>query len=164
MKLFILALVFLAFPVWVRAGTDQQLFIIERTTNGSIVHYDARLDATGHLDSREPVIAYWTIGSVNGRREGLNFLERTRAYGFNVKKKAQGWYVMNVVSQKRIEIDVYEDAGTVRAETSIDGHRAYLQKIFANIEGAFWPKVNYVELFGTDVVTGVSCYQKVLPN
>src|SRR5437867_1141100 len=121
----IFVLLFLACPVWVSAGTDQQLFIIERTTNGSIVHYDARLDASGHLDPRQPVIAYWTIDSANGRREALNFLEKTRAYGFKVKQKSQGRYVMTVVSQKKIEIEVYQDGGSVRAETSIGGHRAY---------------------------------------
>lgn len=146
-------------------AADQRLFIIERTTNGSIVHYDARLDNSGHLDSREPVVAYWTIGSINGKREGLSFLERTKAYGFRVKPTAPGRYVMTVVSQKKIEIEVYEDSGLVRAVTSIDGHRAFLQKIFANIDSGFLlPRVNYVELFGTDVASGINRYQKILPE
>jgi len=144
-------------------AADQRLFIIERTTNGNIVHYDARLDATGHIDPREPVVVYWTIGSATGKRQNLNYLERTRAYGIHVRAKANGRYLLTVVSQKEVEIDVYEDNGKVRAETTIDGHRAYLNRIFANIESTlFLPRVRYVELFGTDVSSGVERYQKIL--
>jgi len=163
-KILLLGILFLAFPILMRSA-DQQLFIIERTTNGNVVHYDAHLDASGHLDPRVPVIVYWTMGSASGKRQGLNFLERTRAYGIHVRTKSPGRYVLTVVSQKRDDIEVYEEDGQIRAETTIDGHRAYLQKIFANIDSSFLlPKVNYVELFGTDVISGVNCYQKVLPD
>jgi hypothetical protein len=152
----------LALPLSTQAA-DQQLFIIERTTNGNVVHYDARLNAQGHIDAREPVIVYWTMGSVTGKRQNLNFLERTRAYGIDVRQKSEGRFVLTVVSQRGLEIDVYEDGGKVRAETTIDGHRAYLNKIFANIESTILlPKVHYVELFGTDVSTGAERYQKIL--
>ena len=163
-KILLLGILFLAFPILMRSA-DQQLFIIERTTNGNVVHYDAHLDASGHLDPRVPVIVYWTMGWASGKRQGLNFLERTRAYGIHVRTKSPGRYVLTVVSQKRVDIEVFEEDGQIRAETTIDGHRAYLQKIFANIDSSFLlPKVNYVELFGTDVISGVNCYQKVLPD
>jgi hypothetical protein len=154
----------LALPLLLQAA-DQQLFIIERTTNGNVVHYDAHLDASGHIDSREPVLAYWTMGSATGKRQNLNFMERTRAYGIHVTQQSPGRYLIYVVSQKKVEIEVYEEGGSIRAVTSIGGHRAFLQKIFANIDsGFFLPKVNYVELYGTDVMTGVNCYQKILPE
>ena len=163
-KILLLGILFLAFPILMRSA-DQQLFIIERTTNGNVVHYDAHLDASGHLDPRVPVIVYWTMGSASGKRQGLNFLERTRAYGIHLRTKSPSHYVLTVVSQKRVEIEVYEEDGQVRAETTIDGHRAYLQKIFANIDSSFLlPKVNYVELFGTDVMSGINCSQKILPD
>ena len=144
-------------------AADQQLFIIERTTNGNVVHYDARLDAEGHIDPHEPVIVYWTMGSATGKRQNLSYLERTRAYGISVRPKADGRYLLMIVSQKEVEIDVYQDGGKVRAETTIDGRRAYLNRIFANIESTlFLPRVRYVELFGTDVSSGVERYQKIL--
>jgi serine/threonine protein kinase len=144
-------------------AADQQLFIIERTTNGNVVHYDAHLNSEGHIDPGQPVIVYWTIGSTTGKRQNLNYLERTRAYGIQVRPKSGGRYVLTVVSQKELEIDVYEDGGRIRAETTIDGHHAYLKKIFANIESTlFLPKVHYVELFGTDVSTGIERYQKII--
>lgn len=152
----------LALPLRMPAA-DQQLFVIERTTNGSVVHYDAHLDAAGHIDAREPVIVYWTIGSATGKREKLTYLERTRAYGIQVQPRSGGHYVLTVVSQRGLEIDVYEDRGRIRAATTIDGHRAYLTRIFANIESTlFLPRVHYVELFGSDVSSGVDRYQKIL--
>jgi Domain of unknown function (DUF4833) len=163
-KCFSVGILLLAFPLVILA-VDQQLFVIERTTNGNVVHYDARLDANGQLDSREPVVVYWTMGSATGRRQGLSYLERTRAYGIQVRTKSPGRYLLTVVSQKRLEIEVYEDAGQIRAETTIEGHRAYLQRIFANIESSFLlPKVRYVELFGTDVLTGASRYQRIIAD
>ena len=141
------------------------LFIIERTTNGNVIHYDARLDGNGKLHSGEPVVAYWTIGSEGGKREDLGFLERRRAWGFAVRKKTEGRYIMTVVSQKQIEIEVYQEAGAVRAETSIAGSRAYLRRIFVSIDGPLlFPRVNYIELFGSDVVSGAERYERIIPK
>ena len=47
------------------------LFIIERSKNANVVHYDARLTADGKLDPKEPVIAYWVLLAKDGRREKL---------------------------------------------------------------------------------------------
>ena len=160
----VLGIILLASPIWISAA-DQQLFVIERTTNGNVVHYDARLNTDGDLDAREPVVVYWTMGSATGKRQPLSFLERTRAYGFQIRTKSPGRYMLTVVSHKRVEIEVYKEGDQVRAETTIDGRRAYLMKIFANIQSTlFLPKVRYVELFGTDVLTGVNRYQKILPD
>src|SRR6266581_3817704 len=161
-RICVIVLAIVAGPVLLDA--DQQLFIIERTTNGNVVHYDAHLDGKGQLNPREPVVVYWTMGSVNGKRQSLSYLERTQAYGIRVHRTSQDRYVLTVVSQKRLEIEVYADGNQVRAETTIGGHRAYLHKIFANIDSSFLlPRVNYVELFGTDVMSGINCYQKILP-
>ena len=47
------------------------LFIIERSTNANVVHYDARLTADGNLDPEEPVIADWILLAEDGRRKKL---------------------------------------------------------------------------------------------
>jgi hypothetical protein len=53
--------------------------------------------------------------------------------------------------------------GTVRADTLISGHRAYLKKIFVSTGKLDIFHVNYIELFGSDVVTGQKRYEKVVP-
>ena len=63
----------------------QPLFIIERSKNANVVHYDARLTADGKLDPREPVIAYWVLSAEDGRREELSWIEKKKAYGFDMK-------------------------------------------------------------------------------
>ena len=51
----------LALPsVWA-AGTNQSLFVIERSKNANVVQYDARLTADGVLDPKEPVKVYWIL-------------------------------------------------------------------------------------------------------
>jgi hypothetical protein len=77
----------------------QPLFIIERSKNANVVHYDARLNADGKLESREPVIAYWIMLAEDGRREDLNWIEKKKAYGFDITPDPSGnGYKMTVVS------------------------------------------------------------------
>ena len=58
------------------------LFIIERSKNTNVVHYDARLTADGKLDPEEPVIAYYVMLAEDGRRKELSWIEKKMAYGF----------------------------------------------------------------------------------
>jgi uncharacterized protein DUF4833 len=140
------------------------LFIVERTTNANVVHYDARLTSDGEIDSRSPIVVYWTIGSAAGRREDLSLLERRLAWGFKVRQEPSGRYTMTIVAQKQIEVHVYRKDGVVRAETSISGSRAYLKKIFVNIEGPIlFPKVNYLDLFGSEIEAGTELRQRITP-
>jgi hypothetical protein len=57
----------------------QPLFIIERSKNANVVHYDAQLTADGEIDPNEPVIAYWVMLATDGHREELNWIEKKKA-------------------------------------------------------------------------------------
>src|SRR5216117_743105 len=61
------------------------LFSIERSTNANVVHYEARVTEDGKLDPADPVAVYWIMVAEDGRRQELNYLEKSRAYGFTVK-------------------------------------------------------------------------------
>ena len=120
--------------VWA-SQSPTSLFFVERTTNANVVHHDAQIGDDGKIDPRKPVVAYWTVGSVAGPRAKLGFLER-RAWGFDIRKMPGDRYLMRLSSHKDIPIQIYQqEDGTVRAETSISGGRAYLHKVFANIQG-----------------------------
>jgi hypothetical protein len=142
------------------------LFVIERSTNANVIHYVAKVNDEGGLDSREPVVAYWIMAAEDGRREPLNAVERIRAYGFTVEKdRSRGFYRMTLVCQRKREIDIYSEGSLVRAETDIGGHRAYLSKIYVNARNSWHSRiVNYVELFGTDKATGSNCCERVFLN
>jgi hypothetical protein len=140
------------------------MFIVERTTNANVVHYDARLSDDGEIDAKEPIAVYWTIGSADGKRQDLGFLERRLAWRFKVRKTSAGRYIFSVVSLKQIEINVYRQGGLVRAEIPISGSPAYLRKIFVNIDGPlFSPNVNYIDLFGIDITTGAERHERITP-
>ena len=142
------------------------LFIIERSINANVVHYDAKLSDDGNLDPQEPVVAYWIMAAKDGHRQELNLLERVKAYGFTVHRDASGtFYHLELVSQRKRDIHVYREGDSVRAETMIAGQPAYLQKVFVSARHlVLLPTPEYVEMFGVDVKTGAPRSEKVLPG
>jgi len=59
--------------------SQQPLFTIGRSTNANIVQYDVRLTASGSLDSKSPVVAYWIMLAEGGRHLGLSAIEKRAA-------------------------------------------------------------------------------------
>ncbi|MGZ6240418.1 MAG: DUF4833 domain-containing protein [Syntrophales bacterium] len=144
----------------------QPLFIIERSTNANVVHYDARLTADGKLDPKEPVVAYWVLGAEDGRREELSWIEKKKAYGFDIKPdpSVKG-YKMTLVGDPQLQITVKKEEDAVRAEAVIDGRPAVLEKIYIKAsDGVTGPKVEYIELYGKDLQAGGKRYQKIVPK
>jgi len=139
------------------------LFVIERSINANVVHYDAKLK-DGKLDPEQPVVAYWIMAE-NGRRQELNFLERLKAYGFTVRPdKEPESFRMTIVSDKKMEIRVFRMGAAVRAEAKIGGCEAYLQKIFIATKKSWLVGLpDYAEITGTDVSTGSECRQRITP-
>jgi len=142
------------------------LFTIEKSTNANAVHYEARLTRGGKLDPIQPVIAYWVMAAEDGRRQALNFIERTKAYGFNVHPDhTPDSFKLVVVSDRKKEIRVFQEGEVVRAVANIGGHLAYLRKIFITARKAWFLDLpDYAEMFGVDVRTGEPVYEKVLPS
>ena len=144
----------------------QPLFIIERSKNANVVHYDARLTADGKLDPKEPVIAYWVLSAEDGRREELSWIEKKKAYGFDIKPdpSVKG-YKMTLVADPQRQITVKKEGDAARAEGVIDGRPAVLEKMYIKAsDGLTGPKVQYIELYGRDLQTGGKCYQKIVPK
>jgi len=142
------------------------LFIIERSKNANVVHYDARLTADGKLDPKDPVIAYWVLSAEDGRREELSWIEKKKAYGFDIKPdpSVKG-YKMTLVADPQRPITVKKVGDAVRAVGIIDGRPAVLEKMFIKAsDGLTGPKVEYLELYGKDLQTGGKRYQKIVPK
>lgn len=137
------------------------LFVIERSTNANVVHYDARVTKAGGLNPQEPVVAYWIMLSANGRRENLNSIEKSKSYGFTIAKDVSGdSFRMYVSAQRGKEIQISMVGGLPRAETRIGGRNAYLQKVYISTGKIDIFHVNYIELFGVDAATGESCHER----
>jgi hypothetical protein len=142
-----------------RKYVAQELFRIERSTNGNVVRYDARIEQNGELDSGRPVAAYWVLA--RGGREELNWLERSMAYGFSVSAGKRGVNLRLVAFDARL-IAVAKTGDRYRAELSVAGRRAVLRKIWVQADSTLLgPKVRFIELHGTDVTTGAPLVERV---
>jgi len=141
----------------------QPLFVIERSTNANVIHYDAKFGKDGNLDQNEPVVAYWVMAAKDGHREPLTGLERKYAYGFTIQKDdSKSVFRMILVSQKQREILITQNGSTVHAETVIGRHAAILHKIYVKTRrSGFLRTADYFELFGDDIATGAKCYEKI---
>ncbi|MDQ7788381.1 MAG: DUF4833 domain-containing protein [Thermodesulfovibrionales bacterium] len=158
-------LVLLAAPASAQITTSP-LFIVERSKNANVVHYDARLTADGSLDPKEPVIAYWVLLAEDGRRKKLSWIERKKAYGFTIKLDPAGnSYKMTLVAASEHQITVKQEKDAVRAEVVIDGRPAVLEKMYINAsEGLFGPTVLDIEVYGKDLQTGEMLREKLVPK
>jgi hypothetical protein len=157
-------LALLALPAVAQMKTSP-LFIIERSKNANIVHYDAQL-TDGKLDPKEPVIAYWVLLAKDGRREKLNWVEKKMAYGFTIKPDPSvDGYKMTLVAAPSQSITVKKVQNAVRAEAVINGRPAVLEKMYINAsDGLTGPNVRYIEVYGKDLQTGENCREKLVPK
>ena len=158
-------LVLLAVPAAAQMKTSP-LFIIERSKNANVVHYDAQLTADGKLDPKEPVIAYWVLLAKDGRREELSWIEKKKAYGFTIKPDPSvNGYKMTLVAAPKRQITVRQERDAVRAEVVINGRPAVFEKMYINAsDGLTGPKVQYIELYGKDLQTGEKRREKMVPK
>lgn len=137
------------------------LFQIERSKNTNEIHYAAQVGKDGTLDSKEPVSAFWVMKAEDGRREGLNFMERKMAYGFDIKANGAEWDLKLVAAPDRA-IKLTSVGGRWRAQTTLNGKPAYLKRIFIQTkEGGVVPTVVSVDLFGDDVASGKAVQEHV---
>jgi len=146
--------------------SQQPLFTIARSTNDNLVQYDARLTASGGLDPKGPVVAYWIVPTENGRHVELSAIEKRMAYGFTVTPDGSSdCYYMRLAADKNRPIRICSGIGSVQAQMSIGGHRALLKRIFIDTKRVlFWRGVNYIELFGIDAESGEDRYEKIVPK
>jgi hypothetical protein len=138
------------------------LFTIEKSSNANRVQYEARVGADGHIDSQQPVVAYWIMAAENGRRQELNILERAKAYGFTIRQDGLDSYKLWVVSHREKEIHVFRDGGTVRAEAVIGGRVSLVEKIYIQMHKTLLLSFpDFGEMFGFDRETGEKRTEKV---
>jgi len=148
------------------ASSYAPLFVIERSTNRNVVHYDAKLSAPGTLDAKEPVVVYWEMRTKAGRRENLTGMEKRRAYGFALSADpAPGTYVLKLVPQPGRPVRVSLQGDQAIAEMLIQGKKSRLKRLFIQTKGkGLIPQVDYMELYGEDLETHKPTYEKVLPK
>ena len=149
--------------------TAAPLFVIERSKNANKVHYVARLTKEGVLDVRKPVHAFWINwekDSTGKDHEELNLVEKRMAFGFSIGKcRSPQSCTMKLVCCPKRPIKVYVSEGTARAETTINGQPAHLEKIsVVTREKKMMPQVLSVTVSGTDIATGEAVEETITPR
>jgi len=163
----IMALAWLLAAVGLTLGAEvdeHRLYHIERNKNANIVVYSAQVLENGDLHQDDPVIVFWLKLAEGGHRKDLKGIERRLAYGFKVESREGNRVVLDMKADvgRDVIVDRHEDG--YGAFIEIQGQQALLDHIFifAN-EGWGLPKVEYLELFGTDLETGEEVYEKLIP-
>jgi hypothetical protein len=73
--------------------------------------------------------------------------------------------LVQLVAYPERKLRVYQANGSYQAVILIDGHPAFLERIYVqSVNAAILPKVEYLELYGRDAGTGVNLYEKILIN
>jgi hypothetical protein len=155
--------VFDTFPV--PPASKDLLFYIQRNKNANTIVYEAMRDGTGALAEEDPVRAQWIRYTEGGKREDLGLFESSVAYGIKHRNTVDGAarMVFNASNKYPFSVVVRPD-GQAEARMMINGKAARLRVIRVQADESSWlPKVAWVDIIGTDLVTGQSLTQRVVP-
>ena len=142
------------FPV--PAGNSNQLFYLQRTSNTNTLIYELNYN-NNTVNAEEPVHIYWIRYNEQGQQEELSYIQRKFAYGLKSTLIAKDKYELHFVSYKKFPMYLMKGANNkYNVFATINQKQAILNRIFVKIiGGSFWtPKVEYVEVAGTDPATG----------
>ncbi|MBN9351190.1 MAG: DUF4833 domain-containing protein [Chitinophagaceae bacterium] len=132
------------------------LFYLQRQPNSNTIIVNLNIK-NGQVDTDNPVNVFWRRYQEDGRKARLNFIQKEFAYGIRTQKIADGVYILNFVSYKKMKFRLERDKGNVwRVYSNLqNGGRMILRRIYIHVNGgSFWkPHIEYVELKGADPAT-----------
>jgi hypothetical protein len=143
-----------------------RLFYLQRTANTNTIVYDLNFADDGKLDPDEPIKGYWIRYAEKGQKQELNYIQRKFAYGLTAKVLNNGNYDIRFVSYKKFPLTLMKsEDGKYHIFALIAQKQVILNRIFVKIDGgSFWfPNVSYVEMKGTDPVTGKEIVNRFKP-
>ena len=144
--------------------TKKSLFYIHRSPNPNTVIYDLNVNDKNIIDPENPVKVYWIRYGEKGQQRDLNYVERTFAYGIKSEIIDSKKYKISFVAKKdKVFEAMIDEKGQALAKMIISGKPAKLSRIYVQVaEDGWWPKVAYVEFFGTDLETNSPAYEKMI--
>jgi phosphatidylglycerophosphate synthase len=153
------------FPV--PSGVTNQLFYLQRTTNTNTIVCELNLDNTGKLNEESPVHVFWIRFPEGGIRKELSYIQRVFAYGIKSTPQGNGAYRLHFVSYRKQSLTLMPSPkdNKYHVYATINRKQALLNRIFVKVDGGtFWsPNVVYMEMKGTDPVTGKELVERFKP-
>ena len=147
----------------VPCGNENQLFYLQRTVNTNTLVYELNYN-NNVLNEQNPVHVYWIRYNEQGQKEELNFFQRKFAYGISAALISKDKYELRLVSCKKFPMVLTKDANNkYNVYATINQKQAILNRIFVKIDGgsAWKPNVEYVEVKGTDPLTGKEVVERL---
>jgi hypothetical protein len=160
----VLLLVALVVPCWQAQSMDAggHLFVIERSLNANAVAYDIVTTGSGRLDPRSPLRVYWIMWADRGQVSGLNALEWSQAYGYDVQACSDGACTIRLRALRSRPIFVQFAGGAPRAVTLIGDRKGILHRVFVTVDrGGIIPSVESIELFGESCETASHLHERI---
>jgi|HubBroStandDraft_6_1064221.scaffolds.fasta_scaffold575414_2 hypothetical protein len=151
-----------AFSALGQGQTAQKLFFIQRSKNADEAHYDARVNADGALDPKDPVDSYWlNKGTDGGKRASITVFQKI-AYGFDTRPVGNGTYTLKLRAFSDRPMWIVPGSGKWRVQTTIAGKQAFMSRIYvATDESGVFPKVLYVDVYGEDMTSGAALTEHI---
>ncbi|MBV9331060.1 MAG: DUF4833 domain-containing protein [Alphaproteobacteria bacterium] len=152
-----------------RTPTDpNMLFFLQRSSNANTVVYAARLTSGGKLDPNTPVEVFWRRYEEDGRRRGLNFVERTSAYGIDVHAVSgeSDAFDANIVALPQLGFRIAKYAhARPQAVISIDGRLARLTYVYLAVDDSgFLPSVVSADIYAIEQSNGHVLRERLVPK
>jgi hypothetical protein len=139
-----------------------RLFVVERNLNANAVAYDVVTTGAGRLDPGSPLRVYWVMWAERGQMRELSALERSLAYGYDVRSCGTNACTVSLRALRSRPIVVEIAGGAARAVTSIGAGRAVLRRVFVTVAGGgVFPSVESVELFGESCSDASPLYERI---
>ncbi len=154
-----------SFPV--PSGNLNQLFYLQRTTNTNTIICELNIDSKGKLNEESPVHVFWIRYNEGGMHKELSYIQRVFAYGIKSQSLGNGTYKLHFVSYKKQSLTLMTSPkdNKYHVYVTINQKQALLNRIFIKVDGgSFWaPNVVYMEMKGTDPVTGKELVERFKP-
>lgn len=145
-------------PKYPVPADTNQIFYIQRSLNPNTVVYAANLDASGKLDPKEPVKAFWRRYNRGGYVKQLSLPERMLAYGVKavMQDGPNGSYSFTVAALPERKIYVgLDDKGHPEAFSKVGNRWVRLVYVYLEVDDSgFMPDVSAMDLFGYDKASG----------
>lgn len=146
----------------------KRLFYLQRSTNVNALVYDLNInEETGKPDEDAPVHAYWLrYADGNGEPAELTYVQRKFAYGISANAAGDDKYDIRIMSYKKFPLTLMKAAdGKYHIFAIVSKRQVILQNIFVQINGgSLWsPNIIFVEMKGTDTVTGKEVTERFKP-
>lgn len=144
---------------------DKTLFYIQRNRNMNTVVYELNYSAVGEISEDFPMHPYWIKYTQGGSIMELNKFQNELAYGYKSRKINHSLYEFEMVSYDKLKFYIVkaEDSHDHYVVTTIKGVKSRLSNIFVFAEEyGIFPQVKYFELFGEELNTGFSVYEKIV--